>query len=660
MRSVIGVLLVVVLSQIGLTPAFAAASVTLTVNSFTRDAITGTLTWNMTGTAVNKTDSGCGWSCNFQLLGQRSDGQQVVLQSNAATTASFALAGSRGADEFYITAVRGIIQGTSVQTAWIAVSDSVAARSLALAINSISRSSTTGELKWNLTAQQSNTSLVSCGYPCNVFIEVKTATGATTTLAQVARPANYYSGSVSVVGSGGSTTSTYTHIRARLGSSSLTTGWLAIYDSAPRPFVSLAVNTLNRDPANGQLIWNLAAMQYNSGSTPCSYPCNFVIEAKTSTGATETLAQASRPANYFSGTATISGRGGSTTSTYTYLRARLGDSILNSGWIRVSENVQGGHDLDAAAAMWVAAAVLAADPCLELLPVGPHLGGSSLNDYQLACKSGILAGKSFSQIFLSLVQAFGVGAVSYFLVYADYADDPPATTTERPAEWVWVDYPFTQPVPPSTPPVVARPVTAPPLLDPLYENNIVAHMMRWGWIAHWGDLGAVGDELEHAREVARQCVAMAAWPGAGHTEEQCKTMPIFSPGSNVLEAAQHDHDAILGNASWSALGYRTVAEREADGISRSWYASYAECSPSIGVTNLNCDEFPFYSSVEGGPGASLRVIDKIQNQLEGNLLQGFANSCGLSNVAMPAPDRNYLVVPLPYSGGPLTSGWCNW
>jgi hypothetical protein len=81
--------------------------------------------------------------------------------------------------------------------------------------------------------------------------------------------------------------------------------------------------------------------------------------------------------------------------------------------------------------------------------------------------------------------------------------------------------------------------------------------------------------------------------------------------------------------------------------SRSWYTrtAYAtlcgKAAPGYSKGVTNCDEYPYYSTSEGGPGASLENINGKQNALEGRLLQDFAGplGCNLS------PGDAYTVIP---------------
>lgn len=170
-----------------------------------------------------------------------------------------------------------------------------------------------------------------------------------------------------------------------------------------------------------------------------------------------------------------------------------------------------------------------------------------------------------------------------------------------------------------------------------------------------------GNRDQTAKAIAAACVGLAL-------VDECRLKPIFSPGINVLEAAQHDSLAILAGYP-AELHYMTQAEKLAyDGTASGWYAGNSSCSKPVG-DDRECDEYPFLTSTEGGPtavllgretDASLSLIDADDNRNEGQYLIGFKNTCNMTqgaphSYAFPNPAREYLVIPilaLP------TSFWC--
>jgi hypothetical protein len=122
--------------------------------------------------------------------------------------------------------------------------------------------------------------------------------------------------------------------------------------------------------------------------------------------------------------------------------------------------------------------------------------------------------------------------------------------------------------------------------------------------------------------------------------KECTTKPIFVTGRDVAEATDHDIIAIAGNFSWLKLNYVSGTIRETE-ISRNWYSGYPECTPS--QPGKSCDEYPFFSSAQSGPGASLKLILSDDNSLQGSKYGTFISSCGLIE------SDEFYVIPIPGS-----------
>jgi len=194
---------------------------------------------------------------------------------------------------------------------------------------------------------------------------------------------------------------------------------------------------------------------------------------------------------------------------------------------------------------------------------------------------------------------------------------------------------------------------APPT-SPTEVDRLTRTLLERGWLTHGptpGDFryGYAADDpapFAAARAVALQCIDLGV-------AEECEDMPIFAPGDNVREAAQHDLDAItLVNSAWVQLN-RSTSPPVGDG----WYASTPPCVTGTYVGSTHqCDEYPFQSTSQAGPGASLRVIDGPDNVNEGGYLSLFYTQCGVGD------GEPYLVLPIP-TQPPLprstaTAAWC--
>lgn len=135
------------------------------------------------------------------------------------------------------------------------------------------------------------------------------------------------------------------------------------------------------------------------------------------------------------------------------------------------------------------------------------------------------------------------------------------------------------------------------------------------------------------RTAARTCYDYAAALWSGLTTHPCQTHSIFFPGSDILAAAQHKAAAIAENPAWVRLTRGQVPN-----LPHTWYANESECAGRS--ISTPCDEFPYYSTQQAGPGASLRVIPIWPSSAEGGFLgSGFYPAC---RVTTGTP---FLVVP---------------
>ena len=207
--------------------------------------------------------------------------------------------------------------------------------------------------------------------------------------------------------------------------------------------------------------------------------------------------------------------------------------------------------------------------------------------------------------------------------------------------------------------------------DKVTRALLARHWNVWGPTPTELELGN-GDEGEAARTIAKQCVALGA-------AETCKTEPIFAPGNNVQEAALHDYNAItftFDPGSNGAAAQPAELTWSATGAPSGWYYNTIPCvAGTYGAPDMECDEYPFNSTAEAGPGvappataASIKPIPKADNSNEGLYLQHFYSDtgCGLKDPARN-PTAKFLVIPTPsltaqdgtvLSPGIPTSEWC--
>jgi hypothetical protein len=133
-----------------------------------------------------------------------------------------------------------------------------------------------------------------------------------------------------------------------------------------------------------------------------------------------------------------------------------------------------------------------------------------------------------------------------------------------------------------------------------------------------------------------------------------KAGPVFMTGLDTPAATGHDMEALILHPTWAQLAhtsrklgawYYNVANTPNDCTrSKDDLASMGKASDG-----MNCDEFPFGSTAEGGPGASLKLIDGNDNKYQGSLLSSFygygQNGCGIPTDS--GEESKFLVVPVP-------------
>ncbi len=304
-----------------------------------------------------------------------------------------------------------------------------------------------------------------------------------------------------------------------------------------------------------------------------------------------------------------------------------------------------------------ALAVLAAkiDPAeidaAMLLAPGTRLQGFSVTDQYEAYSAAIQAGKTAQQ---ALVVALAVAGAGTTAVYMWDTLKPQAAPPK--------------PIKPTTAPLPA-PSLAPigPKATPSYTDDLAARLMVRNKTLTY----------QQARTAAQQCVAIAqraiaakAIPALINNQFPCDALPIFLPGSDLPATTQHDFDAILGasgvpaNPQWSRLNYVSSTDKVSSGTPRKWYASQPACQPQLGEPpGYQCDEYPFFASAQGGPGASLRRLDGGQNTTAGSRYGNFVVACALTSGGSVASTQTtlgspFLVIPMAFTGAPPTLRIC--
>jgi hypothetical protein len=170
-------------------------------------------------------------------------------------------------------------------------------------------------------------------------------------------------------------------------------------------------------------------------------------------------------------------------------------------------------------------------------------------------------------------------------------------------------------------------------------------------------------------KAARQCRAEEV--AAGDTTQPCLSIPIFFPGYDAGQAATHDAKVIAAVPAWFQLTYMNPKAKETgdNRIPRDWYDRErykSECPDKPSDRDKQCDEYPFFSTVEAGPAAAaitplvLEEVPAGQNRAEGIALKAMhydplckmATSTGTQPWDFPGSGtQKFLTVPLAVPAG---------
>jgi hypothetical protein len=256
---------------------------------------------------------------------------------------------------------------------------------------------------------------------------------------------------------------------------------------------------------------------------------------------------------------------------------------------------------------------------------------NSVPDTYEACEAKRLAGATPLEI-LRDIAAMGGGLLVLHMLEADVMS-PQFPTGTTPDDWEMMVAP-----PPPTP----QQIREDKLADRLQVLN--------------PELAAPA-----ANAVARQCLYLLGKRGLNGSAE-CQRYPVFSSGSDVETATEHDLGAIKSWLPWTLLNYDERGQSK-PGYGE-WYKAFVPCIPgSYDGSVHHCDEFPFISTLQGGPEPfggrrpDLELINASDNSLQGSLLfHRLYNKCGFT-VRVDNPE--FLNVPLSPTGPVGTIGLCN-
>jgi len=256
------------------------------------------------------------------------------------------------------------------------------------------------------------------------------------------------------------------------------------------------------------------------------------------------------------------------------------------------------------------------DVCNALLSYpGTHNESSSATDQWLACDAAVTARRTMSEV-LRAVSLSGTGVLMW-LMYENLAP-----TLDPPFEAPYFEHPTTFPQ--------AWPV------DEVADRYMVQS-------------GGTTITQDDAGVAAGACLWWAA--RASVSGSACRTMPIFFTGADVNSATTHDARQIFAYPAWVKLNYEYGTTKPGSG----WQLRQDNCLADPPDEDMQCDEFPFFSSEQGGPLARptphVQWIQRIDNSRQGGFYSAFIRKCALTT-GTPQENGNstggtaFLAIPL--------------
>lgn len=465
--------------------------------------------------------------------------------------------------------------------------------------------------------------------------------------------------------------------------------WVPVDDDLADPEVNLDVSTFhwNSGAGQAQIVAGVIGTGYGVPEgicPPSSNWCFGYVEGKlASNSSVVTLAYANDywgqpwPRKHdFSATVNV--------AELSAIRARLRGSggDIYGPWISVSpEGISAGHDLAAAGGLIAVAAagMSSAEGCLTFFLFGPPVPGSSLNQPQAACLSATSGGMSFAAYVRALLPTLSSAQINQLLVASGVAAATAAAAVSPdldyghtlPSGCLWAT-PVSISCSWASGTTTYRPISAPPVLDPVYEDNFLnAATNPWrnpttddpisGPLpTPWVGLSGRDVWREALRECERQ---LNTDNGAGVSVgeslgvEDCLGERIFFTGDNVAEATDHDAEVISADVSTMVLHYKSIAEK---GVTKPAWTSIPACAGKTSAQD--CDEYPFFATSEGYDGSGqtpdYRPILSANNQAQGGSYGVFVGACFSTQTTLPdTPAREFLVVAS--RAIPTTFGYCS-
>jgi len=296
-------------------------------------------------------------------------------------------------------------------------------------------------------------------------------------------------------------------------------------------------------------------------------------------------------------------------------------------------------NVDALDLAWLASKFVDPDALCERLVSSPVQTyalqpPSTLSDQYRTCKAGVTAGKGVLEILHEISATDGDGSLLWWLDGDTRRQAPADGTGDR-----------SDAIPPPPSPASGQAVKN--LADVLMDKNPSL-------------------DQDQADRVAAMCIWLTS-RASRNAYRDCGALPIFAEGNDITEKTDHDLVAIARRPRWVQLNYMASAEQAG---SPGWYGSADQCKPA--EPGKQCDEYPFYSSEQGGPNAAppvdLMKIAEADNMYGGNRYSVFLSACKMKSLAQKqaAGDMTathgdaFLTIPIPPEWGvPTKTDLCN-
>lgn len=717
-----------VLPVVGAAPA--AASASLQVSGWERSVPEGSVAYSLGVSA--RQEGVCAARCTLRVEAgyQRSDGSWAVLSLLWSSTRSPLSPPWQLVQPLDVVVASGLANATHVRLTeqpygvaapasqgWVRVAPDPPAPALSVSAV-LDRDFATGKADYTLVAEADNvqsTASACAGTYCNVKLMLGTTRPdgqwqPLWTSYQQSHPTQW-SRTYTLAGSQVADLAGATHVRAYAypyGAPAsdppfLDTGWVAVAAAAPAPVVNPVVTTWTLDSATGRVDYALdvEALRVRGPASACFLARCTVVAELGATGAGGSWAvrrTLSFDTVVWTQTQTFTGAGqaglADVNAVRGYLRSQSGAVDADTGPLPFAA---GGLDLVAAGA---AVATVGLDRIGEELALRAPRDNPAFSAPTLAleCYTALSRGVSVRVFLAKVARVAGAGVAAMVLsqalvadrvpVYAPPEDDPTAPQVRQPER-------------------EPNPVSAPPGLDLAFGVAKLAARLA----QRAPDSGYTAAEFE---TIARQCAHLASL--ANLAPDTCDQLPIFVSGRDVLEATDHDLEALTGMVRdpsgatgayipSTTIGYTlppavvggslsppiadyrpTVGPYfrpgwvlqhweggDASGKKKyDWYSGHPTCMAGVVNDELDCDEFPLFAAEEGGRPAAhtphMRLVPETPNRSQGGKFGRVPSSCHLAS-GTPPPDRStsnalggspFIFLPMPEATvGPATNWICD-